>query len=38
MILTSAIAIKKIKDDGRYTVSGCKGLQLRVVKEIFPSL
>ena len=34
MILTSAIAIKKIKDDGRYTVSGCKGLQLRVVKGI----
>lgn len=34
MILTSAIAIKKIKDDGRFTVSGCKGLQLRVEKGI----
>lgn len=30
MVLTTAVAIKKIKDNGMYSVSGCPGLQLRV--------
>lgn len=31
MVLSTALAIKKINEDGRYSVSGCIGLQLRVI-------